>query len=56
MGLACKAFLEPAVDRLWRSLTSFEPLVACLPEDLLRSEEKEAFLASGAGTLRIMVW
>lgn len=55
MALTCKAFLEPALDQLWRRLTSFEPLAACLPDGLLRGEEKEAFLASGKETLRVMV-
>lgn len=35
VGMACKAFLEPALDRMWHELTSFQPLICCLPEDLL---------------------
>ena len=30
-GLTCKAFLEPALDRLWRSLDSLFPLLRILP-------------------------
>ncbi|KAJ3504387.1 hypothetical protein NMY22_g17942 [Coprinellus aureogranulatus] len=40
MALVHKPFLEPALDRVWRSFTSFEPLVACLPNDLFRTEVK----------------
>ena len=30
-GLTCKAFLEPAMDRLWSSLDSLFPLLKILP-------------------------
>ena len=30
-GLTCKAFLEPALDRLWSSLDSLFPLLKILP-------------------------
>lgn len=30
-GLTCKAFLEPALDRLWRSFDSLFPLLRILP-------------------------
>jgi hypothetical protein len=30
-GLTCKAFLEPALDRLWSSLASLFPLLKILP-------------------------
>lgn len=30
-GLTCRAFLEPALDRLWRSLDSLFPLLKILP-------------------------
>ncbi|KAF6761317.1 hypothetical protein DFP72DRAFT_37495 [Ephemerocybe angulata] len=40
MSLTCRAFLEPGLDSLWRSLDSFEPLLACLPVDLWRIEQK----------------
>lgn len=31
VALTCKAFLEPALDRLWRSLDSLFPLLRILP-------------------------
>ena len=31
VALTCKAFLEPALDRLWRSLDSLFPLLRTLP-------------------------
>jgi len=31
VALACKAFLEPALDRLWRQLDSLFPLLKVLP-------------------------
>ncbi|KAF6753323.1 hypothetical protein DFP72DRAFT_902750 [Ephemerocybe angulata] len=40
MSLTCRAFLEPGLDSLWHSLDSFEPLLACLPADLWRIEQK----------------
>jgi hypothetical protein len=30
-ALTCKAFLEPALDRLWRTLDSLFPLLKILP-------------------------
>lgn len=39
LGIAHKGFLEPALDKRWRHLTSFMPLVACLPDDLLETDE-----------------
>ncbi|KAJ3544809.1 hypothetical protein NMY22_g2646 [Coprinellus aureogranulatus] len=39
IALTRKAFLEPALDSLWRHLTSFAPLVACLPRDSLKEVE-----------------
>ncbi|KAF6761341.1 hypothetical protein DFP72DRAFT_959293 [Ephemerocybe angulata] len=40
MSLTCRAFFEPGLDSLWHSLDSFEPLLACLPADLWRIEQK----------------
>jgi hypothetical protein len=37
-GLTCKAFLEPALDRLWRSLESLFPLLKILPSFTLSDE------------------
>ena len=31
VALTCKSFLEPALDRLWRSLDSLFPLLKILP-------------------------
>ncbi|KAF5332856.1 hypothetical protein D9611_005395 [Ephemerocybe angulata] len=33
-ALTSRAFLEPALDKLWHTIDSFQPLIACLPEDL----------------------
>ncbi|KAF6753203.1 hypothetical protein DFP72DRAFT_902184 [Ephemerocybe angulata] len=33
-ALTSRAFLEPALDKLWHTIDSFRPLIACLPEDL----------------------
>lgn len=41
MSLTRRAFLEPGLDSLWHTLDSFEPLLACLPTDLWRIEEKK---------------
>ncbi|KAF6753332.1 hypothetical protein DFP72DRAFT_1171117 [Ephemerocybe angulata] len=43
MALTSKDFLEPALDTLWRDLTSFKPLLSCLPDinDLWIMEEFE---------------
>lgn len=32
VALTCKAFLEPALDRLWKQLDSLFPLLKVLPE------------------------
>ncbi|KAF6748336.1 hypothetical protein DFP72DRAFT_574270 [Ephemerocybe angulata] len=41
VALTSKDFLEPALDTLWRDLTSFKPLLSCLPDvnDLWITEE-----------------
>ncbi|KAJ3528261.1 hypothetical protein NMY22_g9487 [Coprinellus aureogranulatus] len=33
VALSCRGFLEPALDKLWQDITSFEPLFSCLPSD-----------------------
>ena len=38
LALTCKAFLEPGLDRIWRNITSFKPLMACIAEDIWRQE------------------
>jgi hypothetical protein len=40
MALTSRVFLELALDRLWYQITSFKPLIACLPSDLWRIEER----------------
>ena len=44
LGLACRAFYEPAMDLLWRDMNGIEPLVRCLPEAVL--SVKDNLLAS----------
>ncbi|KAF5332873.1 hypothetical protein D9611_005374 [Ephemerocybe angulata] len=34
MALTAHAFLEPALNEIWRTVDSFRPLIDCLPEDL----------------------
>lgn len=33
MALTSRTFLEPALDSLWFSIESFEPIIACLPKN-----------------------
>lgn len=33
MALSCRAFLEPALDSIWREITSIRPFVACFPQE-----------------------
>lgn len=39
MALVARRFVEPALDARWRTLTSFVPIVKCLPDDLWAVEE-----------------
>jgi hypothetical protein len=41
VALTSRAFCEPALDGLWREITSFDPIIACLPDDLWIREESE---------------
>ncbi|KAF6749338.1 hypothetical protein DFP72DRAFT_545480 [Ephemerocybe angulata] len=34
MALTAHAFLEPALNEIWRTVDSFRPLIDCLPDDL----------------------
>ncbi|TEB18691.1 hypothetical protein FA13DRAFT_1803152 [Coprinellus micaceus] len=36
MALTRRSFLEPALDRIWREIDSFNPLIACLPRGAWR--------------------
>lgn len=38
MALVAKRFLEPALDVRWRELTSFVPIIRCLPDDVWTME------------------
>jgi hypothetical protein len=38
LALTCKAFLEPGLDRIWRNITSFKPLIGCIPEDIWKPD------------------
>lgn len=40
MALTCRDFLEPALDALWKTLSSHRQIAACLPEDLFRVKEQ----------------
>ncbi|TEB32537.1 hypothetical protein FA13DRAFT_1731744 [Coprinellus micaceus] len=41
VALTCRTFLEPALDRLWHEVTSFQPLIRCLPTDLFSLADKK---------------
>jgi hypothetical protein len=51
-ALSCRAYLEPALDKLWYHVKSFKPLIACLPEDLveLRTESVSETLLQATST------
>ena len=38
LALACQAFLESGLDRIWDSLESLEPLVCCLPAEIWKDD------------------
>ncbi|KAJ3512772.1 hypothetical protein NMY22_g15237 [Coprinellus aureogranulatus] len=35
LAKTCRALLDPCLDRVWWSISSFKPLIACLPKDAL---------------------
>jgi hypothetical protein len=41
VALTSRTFCEPALDVLWRAITSFDPIIACLPDDLWIREKAE---------------
>ena len=45
LSLTCKAFLDTGLDSVWKEISSFEPLIACLPAD---SFTRQALNESGA--------
>ncbi|KAF6751100.1 hypothetical protein DFP72DRAFT_498786 [Ephemerocybe angulata] len=40
VALSCRAWREPALERLWFRIQSFRPLIATLPSDLWTVEKK----------------
>ncbi|KAJ3535880.1 hypothetical protein NMY22_g6288 [Coprinellus aureogranulatus] len=38
LALTSTALLEPSLNQIWRKITSFKPLIACLPPDIWREE------------------
>ena len=51
VSLTCRAFLDPALDRLWHEVTSFQPLIRCLPKDFFSQNDKKV-LVSGYSTIQ----
>ena len=49
-ALICRAFYESAMDRRWSELRTLEPLVSCLPEEVLGDDE-----TSGRPIVRVTV-
>ena len=54
VALTCRAFLEPALDNIWREITLFDPLLACLPQDLWEYRE-ETFELPVQMTIKVAV-
>lgn len=40
VALTCKGLLEPGLDSVWNEISSFRPIVGCMPDDLWRREER----------------
>lgn len=34
MALSCRAFLDPALNKLWKSISNLDPIISCLPRKL----------------------
>ena len=49
MAMVARRFVEPALDVRWRDLTSFVPIVKCLPDDLWTVQEGPALPAPSNG-------
>ncbi|KAI0706151.1 hypothetical protein BC835DRAFT_9218 [Cytidiella melzeri] len=43
LARTCKALKEPALDKLWKDLDSFVPLVSLFPSSLMRRAKRPAF-------------
>ncbi|KAF5337256.1 hypothetical protein D9611_002913 [Ephemerocybe angulata] len=41
VALTSLTLLEPALDSIWESIDTFDPIIACLPADLWRKDEVE---------------
>jgi hypothetical protein len=46
LASCCKSLEEPALEEVWRSLSSLEPLVKCFPPEVWEIRGKERKLAS----------
>ncbi|TEB32515.1 hypothetical protein FA13DRAFT_1731727 [Coprinellus micaceus] len=44
MALACQAFLEAGLDRIWQDLRPLEPLICCLPVDVWYDDRGKSLL------------
>ena len=53
-GLTCKAFLEPALDRLWSSLDSLFPLLKILPSFIQSDGTYVSFLFASSYTFSLL--
>ena len=45
-------FFDPAMDKLWERINSFDPLLSCISEDVWREEEQNTMLF---GSKRLLV-
>ncbi|KAF6753209.1 hypothetical protein DFP72DRAFT_902201 [Ephemerocybe angulata] len=52
MALTSRAHLDPALDRIWAHLDSFEPIISCLPSNLWKPKSIPS--PNGHGTLNIL--
>ena len=54
LGLACRAFYDPAMDVLWRSLRSIDPLLRCLPRDVIANTSDRHFEQWVSNNVRVL--
>ncbi|KAF8062194.1 hypothetical protein FPV67DRAFT_1672675 [Lyophyllum atratum] len=47
LALTCKLFKEPALDVLWHTIQTLEPLIRCLPADAIRLTNSSRFQRLG---------
>ncbi|KAF5334533.1 hypothetical protein D9611_013812 [Ephemerocybe angulata] len=55
VSLTCRAFLEPALDRIWHTLHSSREIISCFPEDLWEVELRDATGLKGNATVQVEV-